>query len=120
MPRHEEAGHVFFGEREECLEIIFAIKGAIGIGFEINGERRFSLRKENGCVVGGFNVTFFSRSNYIWKCLEQIEGFFLYKHTWLELLDKNEKIAYSLKTNILSNYLLKVRSPLERDKNKAI
>ena len=96
------------------------MKGTVGVGFEINRVRHFGVKKENGCVIGGFNVTFFSRSNYIWKCLEQVEGFFLYKDTWLELLDTYEEIAFPLKANILSDYVLRIRGPLERDKNRAI
>lgn len=79
QPRYEPAGHIILEEMQECLEIVFAMKGTIGIGFEINKARHYAVKMQNGCVIGGFNVTFFRCSNYIWKCMDAMEGFFLYK-----------------------------------------
>lgn len=57
---------------EECLEIIFTMKGVVQVGYEINKNRFFAIKMDandsfsSGCVIGGYNVTFYKRSNYLW------------------------------------------------------
>ena len=83
QPRFERAGTIILEEMDECLEIVFVTGGCVAIGFEINKQRLYRLKLEEGAVIGGFNVTFYQRSNYIWKVMSDIEGFFIYKHVWL-------------------------------------
>lgn len=105
---------------EESLDIFFVMKGAIGAGFEINKIRKFGMKFIDCAIVGSFNCTFYQRSNYIWKCLTQAEGYFMYKADWLTLLDQHpEEIAKSMKQNILVDYIIKIRGRLENAKTKA-
>lgn len=101
QPRQEYAGYIIMDELEECLDIFFLMKGTVGVGFEINKIRSFGLKYENCCVIGGFNCTFYQRSNYIWKCQTECEGYFIYKKEWLRILDESPDISKTLKTNIL-------------------
>ena len=70
-------------EMDEALEIYFVMKGAIGVGFQVNKMRNFTLKFKNHCVVGGYNCSFFRRSDYIWECLTLCEGYFIFKSDWL-------------------------------------
>ena len=89
-------------EMAECLEIFFAMKGTISAGFEINKIRQIGIQWEcdqdkGACVVGGYNCTFFQRSNYIWKCQTDVEGYFIYRCDWVSILEDHDEIGRILK-----------------------
>lgn len=119
-PRFESAGYILMGEMDECLEVFFLNKGIVGVGFDINRIRHMALKWENFCVVGGFNCTFYQRSNYIWKCKTDCEGWFLFKQEWINLLEQGEDIGKMLKKQIFVNYLTKIRGRLELAKKRAL
>ena len=66
-PRYEEKGTIIYKTVEEVEEIFFIEKGSIDIGFEINRESKFVLRLANGGVIGAFNITFGTKTLFIYQ-----------------------------------------------------
>ena len=49
-------------ELDEFGDIKFIQKGKVGIGFEINKQRKLVLQYKNKCIVGAYGTTFNRRS----------------------------------------------------------
>jgi hypothetical protein len=83
-PRHEKKGTIIYRTVEDVEEVFFIDKGSIDIGFEINRESKFVLRLGNGGVVGAYNITFGSKTVFIYKVsnLADFEGFTIRKDNW--------------------------------------
>jgi hypothetical protein len=57
---------IIFNELDETQEIYFFMKGTYEIGYSLNLETKFVLKyKQN--VVGMYAVTFFKRSQFIYR-----------------------------------------------------
>ena len=95
---------------DEYNDVTFVQEGAVDIGFEFNKKQNFVVRKEKGCVVGAFGITFYRRSRYIYRSNnKQVTGYFIRKEAWLNILDQKESLAKNLKQNILSDYIMNIR-----------
>ena len=117
-PRFEDAGTTLLNEMDEVGEIVFISKGELAVGFEINKQQYFAIKYDKPTVIGAFHVTFFQRVTFIYKCVTRIEGYYIYKKNWLEILDEYTDVAKALRSNILINYLCKVRAKLNLAKHK--
>jgi hypothetical protein len=66
-PRQGARNEVVFNELDEVNEVIFFMKGAVDIGFEINKVPYYVLRIDNNILIGGYNVAYNKRSKFNYK-----------------------------------------------------
>lgn len=119
-PRYEEKHTIIADELEEINEINFINKGHIVVGYEINNEKRYCIKYSDCVVIGAYECQFNKRSSFIYTSLTVIEGFFVRKHRWEELMEDSHDIAMRIKRNLLQDYLLNIRLKVVVQKNKAI
>lgn len=117
-PRREESGTQMVNELDEFNEIVFIQKGVIAIGYEINKIKRHCIRYKDRCVVGGFGSTFNQRASYIYTAVTSVEGYFIRKYRWRNILNEYSEIAYLVRQNILLDYLVNIRSKVNCAKRK--
>ena len=79
---------MLFNEFDEFLEIMFVMKGSIVIGFDVNKLRHYCIKLTNGCEIGAFGCSFHQRSCYIYTAATNIEGYFIRKQNWMEMLNE--------------------------------
>ena len=63
---------------------------------------------------------FNKRSAYIYTALTNIEGLFIRKQRWDELIKDHDTLANYLKRNILLDYLINIRIKVNVNKKKSI
>ena len=76
-----------FTELDEFNEIIFIDTGVIGIGYELNKQRKFILRYDNGYILGAYGLTYSQRSRFIYKCFSNASGYFIRREKWFAILE---------------------------------
>ena len=66
-PRYEDGQQILIKELEEVNEVLFFNKGTYEIGYEFNGEPHYRIRYKNTNLIGAYNVTFFKKSQFLYK-----------------------------------------------------
>ena len=102
--------------------MLFVETGLIYIGYEINKQRKFCVKNQDSCVIGAFGVTFDQRSAFIYMSVTESCGYFVRKFNWKNILEDSPDIAKKLKQNILTDYIMRIRSKViiakRRDREK--
>ena len=57
------------------------------MGYEINKMKKFQIVYKNKCIIGAFNVTFNQRATFIYQALTDIQGYFIRKANWQDLME---------------------------------
>jgi hypothetical protein len=114
------SGTVIANELEEFNEISFCMSGQCVIGYEINNQKRFCIKYTDNFVLGAYDLTFNKKSMFIYKAVSYIEGYFIRKEIWMDLINEYESIGLCIKRNILLNYLLKIRIKINVHKERAM
>ena len=78
------------------------------------------MKYSDNFVLGAYELTFNKKSAYLYRAISFIEGFFIRKATWVELMKKYLEVGECLRRNILLNYLLKIRIKLNVHKERAM
>ena len=108
-------------ELDEYNEICFIMRGIIDIGFEINKKQKFVIKKENGCVIGAFGISYHKRSHYIYRTNKHYaQGYFVRKEDWLDILQKNPTLIHNLLQNILFDYIMNIRVKAQFGRKKLL
>ena len=81
---------IIYNELDETDMIHFFTKGRFSVGFNVNLETRFPLSYKYYRIIGVYGVTFFKRSQYIYKTHTVCSGFALRKKFWQECLNHDE------------------------------
>ena len=119
-PRFAKQGSTLVEELDCNDEIIFCYKGEIFFGYELNKQRHFCIKYQNGCVIGAYGCTYNQRSNHIVYANSNSDCQFIRKTNWKKILDIDEQIAKNFKRKILSDHLNKVHFKIELDKKRKI
>ena len=82
-PRYDNAGTLLINELDEHQEIYFVMKGTTLIGYDMNKERHYCVRKKDNCIIGAFGLTFRFRSTVVYYAKTRVEGYFIRKENWL-------------------------------------
>ena len=77
-----DAGEILFSELDDINEVVFVTHGKFGIGYEINKRERYPMEVQDNSMIGGFEVSFNRRSQYIYKAIQNIKGYFMTKTAW--------------------------------------
>ena len=86
-PRSDERFTFLYEELNEFLEIYFIMKGCYSVGFSINRKTFYPLQQMKGTVIGLYGVTFGKRSEYIYRSISSIEGYFVRKTKFLKIIN---------------------------------
>lgn len=116
-PRLEERDVILLHELDDFSEVLFFIKGAIDIGFELNRKKYYVLRKKKHFIIGDHGCVFNHKSNYIYKTHLPCEGFSIRKNDWKNLLKDYDEIAQQLRLKILQEYFFKIQIKVNKEKN---
>ena len=119
-PRFERAGTPIINELDEFGEIIFIQKGIILLGYEINKVRNHCIKMKDRCVIGAYGVTFNQRAVYIYYAHTNVEGFFLRRKVWLDLMEEYDELSTVIRQHVLLDYLMNIRTKMNVLKNKDI
>ena len=92
-PFFERKHVILINELEKFNVISFVIKGKVALGYEINKQKRYCVKYSDNIVIGAYGITFNMRAPFIYTCLSNIEGFFIRKINWVELINKHTAIA---------------------------
>lgn len=65
--RRFEKGQIIANEMDESLEVIFVEQGRYNIGYEINKKPFYRVRFGESTSIGGFQITFNKRYNFIYQ-----------------------------------------------------
>jgi hypothetical protein len=77
---------ILFNELDESQVIYFFMEGTYEIGYSINLESKFVLKfKQN--AVGMYAVTFFKRSQFIYRTFNTCSGYFIRRFPWKKILE---------------------------------
>jgi len=107
-------------ELDDVGEITFITKGKVALGYEINKIKKFQIIYKNKCIIGAFNVTFNQRATFIYQSLTEVQGYFIRKCNWLDMMDNYEEVSKPLKRDILLEYVTNIRNKLRMKKNMNI
>ena len=92
-PRFENPKTIIFEELDDVEEIIFVHKGSVVVGYEINKVKKYNLVLKDKAIIGAHDVTFNKKSQFVYSTLSRIEGFFIRRENWLEILRENPDLA---------------------------
>lgn len=99
-------------------EVIFIEQGIIDIGFEVTRKPRWVLRLGTGSLIGAYYCCENVNTLFVTRCRTDVHGFYMRKHTWLELLDDFEEIGSFLREKVRIQYHAKVRGKVIAEKER--
>ena len=82
VPTREESNSILYRELDDVTSVHFFTRGSIDIGFELNRNKVFVLRKSGPLNIGDFNCTFNKDSEFIFKIRKTCEGFLIINTDW--------------------------------------
>ena len=89
------------------------MKGITLIGYDMNKVRHYCVRKNDSCIIGAFGLTFRFRSTVCYYAKTRVEGYFIRKENWLlQIIKNNPELELPLKSKILFEYILGLRSKI--------
>ena len=81
-PRTEPSGTILYKTIEEVEGIFFIEKGSVDIGFEINRDTKFIIRLQKGGVIGAYNMTYHTKTIFMYRVCETYCGLTIRKDNW--------------------------------------
>lgn len=118
--RKFEKGEIIANEMEECLEVIFVEQGRYNIGYEVNKKPFYRVRFGESTIIGGFQVTFDKRFNFIYQAHNTMLGQAIRKEHFKKLLKKFANYRNQLKKKFFSHYSQHVYQPLMNRKQRDV
>lgn len=81
-PRREDRGVILHDELDEVNEVIFFEDGVVNVGFDLNRKKTYVVRIDCDILIGGYNVTFDKRCNFVYKTSQACSGFSIRRTNW--------------------------------------
>ena len=112
---------VLYHELEESDLAYFFMEGHFDVGYCIDLEERFKLRFKNYSVVGLYGVTFFKRSQYIYRTHNTCSGYFIRRPKWKNIMDEqDDNVTVEFKDQITKEYEIRIKRRVNYYKSKDI
>lgn len=115
--RHYSKNIVIASEIDECLEVIFVEQGYYKIGYQINNHGFYRIRFGMFTVIGGFNVCYDRRFNFMFKTVTDIKALAIRKSKFKQLLSEYKDFAMQIKHKFWKHYCQNIYLPLRKHKN---
>ena len=118
-PMRALKNELLYEELDDVQEIIFLSDSDIKIGYSMNNKRIFRI-SQTANAVGVFGVTFNRKSHYIYKVIQDSDGYFIRQSKWLKLLNSldNKILKQSIEDKITTEYEDRIEAILEALKHK--
>jgi hypothetical protein len=111
QPRMEPSGTILYRTVEEVEEIFFIEKGSVDIGFEINRDVKFIIRLGEAGVIGAYNMTFNSKTIFLYQVKQTYYGFTIRKEQWNSIMFNEEYVDINsyIKNKVKTEYNNKIK-----------
>lgn len=98
------ADELIANELDECHELLFVQQGKYCVGYQINNKVYY--RKELGkySIIGGVQIMFHKRFQFLYKCISRIQGLAIRKERFLEIMDQWPIFSITLKCKFWNFY----------------
>lgn len=73
------AKKIIYNELDDVTELLFIEKGLYDIGYEVNKNKIFKIRRPNQTVIGTFEICFNKRMLFIFRTFNECKGYFIRK-----------------------------------------
>lgn len=90
------------------------------VGFDFNHGKRYCLQFVDKCIIGAYGITWNQRAQFNYTSATAVNGFFIRKQNWLQIMNSEPEIVGTLKKNLLLDYLTKIKMKVDLSKKKAI
>lgn len=84
--RYYKKNTIIAAEMDECLDILFVDSGFFRVGYQINNQQFYKLRFGMFNVIGGFQICYNKRFNFIYKTSTDLKGLAIRKEKFRQLL----------------------------------
>lgn len=126
-PRFEHKYTNLIDEFDDVSEINFIHSGSVVVGFEINRVKKYSLALKawdneyggKGFQYGAYETTLYQKSEFVYTCATNIEGFFIRKENWQEILSEYKEIAAMIIIKSYFDYVNKIQVKMNSIKRRA-
>ena len=81
-----ERDTILLEELDECSEVIYIPDSYFLVGYSINKKPIFKIAQKN-VDIGSYGATFNKRSHFIFKTINQCNGYFIRKLNWLKVIN---------------------------------
>ena len=109
-----------YSELEDMNDVTFINRGKVGVGYLINMKERYPLELSGGQIIGSFEVGFDLRSQYIYKAITDVEGYFIRKSDWKMLETKHPFFYDFLFKKLIIIFYTLIRPKMTEAKEKDI
>ena len=106
---------------EEIFEVIYVIKGAVGIGYRLFNELFFGLsivmdkQKKDICVINDYSCLYNKCSEFLYQPIDVVEAFAMRREKYQKVMQHPK--ALKLKRQIAHNYKYIIQEPLHIHRN---
>ena len=118
--RFYRQGHVIVQEQDECLEVLFVLRGRYNIGYEINRKRRFRKQFGPSTLIGAFQMSFLKRYQFLIVAQTDMLCYVLRREQWFALMEEYPDFCRIIKQKSFHFYVSLIQRPLMKLKNKEI
>lgn len=102
--------------------MIFFETGIVDVGFDLNRVKTFVLRIDQDILIGGYNVTFDKRTNFVYKTSQLCTGFSIRRTNWKSVVfnEENSIIFPYFQSTLKYNYENRILKKVVSEKEKMI
>ena len=102
--RFFEPKYLIFYEMDDPCELYYIQEGCYDIGYEVNKRIKYRLKFGPRTVIGGFNVVFGVRHQFIIRSSTYLQGFSIRKKSWKSLVNQSPKFTKLMKIKLIQSY----------------
>lgn len=77
------------------------------------------LKYGKGSIIGAYECTFNKRSLYKYKVIKSVEGYFIRKSKWLQIMNEHDNVFRMFTVNFLKKYM-KFKKRIDTAKHEMI
>lgn len=83
--RAYQPGVLLANELDECEEVLFVQQGKYNIGYQINNKVYYRKQLGKYSIMGGFQIMFNQRFQFLYKCCSLIKGLSIRKERFINI-----------------------------------
>ena len=91
-------------ECDECLEMLFVESGIYSIGYLINNRPKLRLRFGVPTVIGGFQLAYKRRYDFIYKTYVEMRCLSMKRRQWMQIEEAYPDFITEMKIKLWTHY----------------
>ena len=84
--RFYDKGDIIINEMDESLEVLFVEAGRYEVGYAVNNKLSFHATFGVSTIIGGFQICFNKRHNFIYRAETNMKCLAIRKHKFISIL----------------------------------